>query len=557
MSEGSTKAGAFGRAIGDLGKLSDAENELLGAVCQGRPAYFGREIATTSEERTRRTVRAELVRFLALDGDDSTPVHEKGVRIQGALISNALDFEGCTLTKDIFLLNCELEGTLTLRDAVTRTINLEGSKCLNIVGDRLEVSGSLLLRRKFVATGDVRLLGAKISGTLDCGGGSFTGPDRYGNVLACDGIETGGAVHLNERFSASGIVRLVGARIGIDLNCATGTFLADSTGERSDVDRSQEKIAIDLSRAIVVGTLWLTGRHGEVAAFHGGVDLTSAKIGRIVDAVVASAPCSTCDALLAGARAGPTFLRLDGLTYDRFGEPTDVTALSRIAFLYLQREKDLEEVFKPQPWEQMIKVLRDMGHYREARSVAIEKQIRLRKAGKISGPRFWHKLYGGLSRYGYRPYLLILWALGIAAGCASLFEVGARYGVMMPTDRRILDEVKDPACRPELGGNWTKCPVLVGRYPTFDSIVFSIDQILPVISTQQSKDWAVATVQPCSKMGCFGFCATPAEPGISNTKAAYWPAGLGVWILARAENLIGWIFGLMFVAAVSGLIKRD
>ncbi len=41
------------------------------------------------------------------------------------------------------------------------------------------------------------------------------------------------------------------------------------------------------------------------------------------------------------------------------------------------------------------------------------------------------------------------------------------------------------------------------------------------------------------------------------TKHGYSVSGVLLWLVARAENLIGWIFGLMFIATVSGLIKRD
>ncbi len=143
----------------------------------------------------------------------------------------------------------------------------------------------------------------------------------------------------------------------------------------------------DLSRERLPGTLRLIGPRNEPTIFHGGVNLSGSKVSRIIDGVkseiINGAKNETRrrdpDASSAGAGVNPAFLQLDGLTYDRFGDPTDVLASARIASLDLQQPKDLYEAFKPQPWEQMIKVLRDMGHYKEARSVAIEKQVRLRE----------------------------------------------------------------------------------------------------------------------------------------------------------------------------------
>ncbi len=125
--EGSAKARAFGRSVGDFGKLSDAEDELICAVCHGWRADFGAGIPTTPEERAKRTVRADLVRFLALGGDDQTPAHEKGVRLRGALVVGDLDLEGCTLAYDLSLVKCELAGTLTLRGARTRTLEFDSA----------------------------------------------------------------------------------------------------------------------------------------------------------------------------------------------------------------------------------------------------------------------------------------------------------------------------------------------------------------------------------------------------------------------------------------------
>jgi len=66
-------------------------------------------------------------------------------------------------------------------------------------------------------------------------------------------------------------------------------------------------------------------------------------------------------------------------------------------------------------------------------------------------------------------------------------------------------------------------------------VIYSIDLILPVLSTQQTKDWA-----PLTKIG-----------------KRYWRLGIFFWFLTQLEILMGWIFGLMFVAMVSGFVKKD
>jgi hypothetical protein len=134
----------------------------------------------------------------------------------------------------------------------------------------------------------------------------------------------------------------------------------------------------------------------------------------------------------------------------------------------------------------------------------------------------------------------------------------AVYGVMAPADRHMVEEVRDIACRPEHGGNWTKCASLHRRgYPSFDPFVYSFDLILPVIATQQTKDWAPLTTVPCRDVNVLGLCKQRFSKAITTSTSGYWPSGLFFWLMARAETLLGWFVGLWFVAIVSGIIKKD
>ena len=57
----------------------------------------------------------------------------------------------------------------------------------------------------------------------------------------------------------------------------------------------------------------------------------------------------------------------------------------------------------------------------------------------------------------------------------------------------------------------------------------------------------------------FKFTAKVENLVASNMPATFghWPLGILVSILARLENLFGWIAGLMFVGVVSGFVKKD
>jgi len=666
----STKKRALGRSLGDFPDLSDAEREVIAAAREGRTAEIGPGIPATSETKCR--VRAGVVRFLALGGDDAAPVHEKGVSIQGARIEGDLDLEGCTLVGDLVLEKCDLGGALLLRGSHTRTIALRGSHCGDIAADAVKVAGTLFLREGFVAKGAVRLIGATVDGDLDCSGGCFEGAaqhevvllldqakiggavrlsngfaargvvrlsgvaidgefdctggrfdgkDEKGRGLLCDGarigdtaflgngfvatgtvrlvgvtiaanlgceggrfegrdendaaldcdrIAVGGCVYLCDGFVALTIVRLLGARIGLDVYCHSGTFGAEpdaskqgsqgsaSAGRRRASPYSgirQFSPTLDLSYATVAGTLAISGPP-ETTRFH-GVALTGAKIGRIADAVRGS----SADTLCSDGRAEPSFLVLDGLTYQRFGEPTDLSAPARIAFLRLQKKGDLGENFKPQPWEQMIKVLREMGHDQEARTVAIEKQKALRQTGNMTrAAGYLHDLYGLFYGYGYRPLRVGLWALLLAGLSALVFWVAADNGVMMPTDQKILDDKRYASCRQQRSPNWTRCDELQYAYTVFNPVLYSFELILPIVGSRQTKDWAPQIVIPCGRVGIGNTCGSTADAANappSQTQPGYSPLGIVTAFVAGLDHLFGWVAGLVFVAVVSGLIKKD
>lgn len=110
----------------------------------------------------------------------------------------------------------------------------------------------------------MRIVGAKIDGTLSCGESSFS-PDKGPAILA-DLVEVGGAILLRAGttfdnkgkptpFRAKGEVRLLGARVGSDVDCDGGVFDNPSTGP--------DEAAITLERAEIKGALILRAHSGK------------------------------------------------------------------------------------------------------------------------------------------------------------------------------------------------------------------------------------------------------------------------------------------------------
>ena len=140
-----------------------------------------------------------------------------------------------------------------LLGAAGQALNLSGSVLPGLTADGLELSGALFLRHGFEAREDaVRLTGARIHGNLECGGGRFLGRDGYGNALVAEGLDIKGGVVLSDGFEAHGAVRLLGARIGGQLNCTGGHFLeASRDGDALLADRLETKGGVFLSTAPV------------------------------------------------------------------------------------------------------------------------------------------------------------------------------------------------------------------------------------------------------------------------------------------------------------------
>src|SRR6266849_4368870 len=102
-----------------------------------------------------------------------------------------------------------------------------GGMALNVEGAK--VVGSVLLRRGFIAQGQVKLFGTQIGGNLDCNGGKIqnahkTAVAESGQALDARGAKVDGAVLLGGGFAAEGAVLMHGASIGVILQCDGGKF---------------------------------------------------------------------------------------------------------------------------------------------------------------------------------------------------------------------------------------------------------------------------------------------------------------------------------------------
>ncbi|MFI3217685.1 MAG: hypothetical protein QX189_01000 [Methylococcales bacterium] len=585
----------FGRSLKNFDELKPAEQKLLEACRKG-------ELANISETRPEKAdknniVRANFVRFLALGGDEYAPVHENGVRLLGAWVEGELNLESATLPHDLLLGKCHLRNIVMRHSNIRGSIKFVGSQVQGIEADGMRCSAGVFLEYGFTTTGAVSLTNAQIGGNLQCQSAKFK--VAGGDALVCDSAVINGSVFLNDGFTAIGVVRFVGTQIGGSLECNNGSFNDTNKGALI-LNRAEIKGKVFLNDEFVaIGTVNLSGtqinnnlefekatlngsgKSALIAAgmtvagmfqFHdlrsvkGRVNLTYAKVGRLNDDILAWTDVDE--------------LNLNGFIYGGFTGKTPTDAKTRVAWLDKQSKSHagLDRIgkgFKPQPWQQLQKVLREMGHIEDARQVGIAFEDRLRKANLIGQTDcyhpiawiyqqiccFFHWCFGWLIGYGYRPLRLLIIMVFVWLACGGFYWYASLYGnqgdgifapsnplvfqkyaVCMPDSKEAMAEKNKPANVAIQGaGNWYLCKDLPEEYTGFSPLAYSLDLILPLVDLQQEHDWSP-------------MIPTPKKPWYRELTAF----SLKRWtrFIMWCEILFGWMASLLLVAVVSGLTKR-
>ncbi|MGW5669358.1 hypothetical protein [Micromonospora sp. NPDC003776] len=194
-----------------------------------------------------RTVSAAVIRDLVRGrlGGDPDP---HGLRLRGARIAGQIDLENITSDLALELRDCLLPDGVNLRKAQLLAVALIGCRIEQPADsddapvDATHFAARVLSLAGSTATsageqGTVRLLAARI-GTLGCGGARLE--NSIGPALDADGLQVDQSVFLNGGFTAGsaselGTVRLLGARIGGQLNCG-GAQLENSAGPALNAD---------------------------------------------------------------------------------------------------------------------------------------------------------------------------------------------------------------------------------------------------------------------------------------------------------------------------------
>ncbi len=366
-----------------------------------------------------------------------------GVNVKGSVFLR----EGFSSEGEVRLLGAQIGGDLdcpggTFKNPPQKDVR-ESGKALN--ADRANVKDDVFLNEGFTAEGEVRLVGAQIGGSLDCSGGTFENPPQKdlpasGDALNADRVDVKGGVFLRDGFTAEGEVRLGSAQIGGDLDCRGGTFSG-----------------LDAYTATIKGnSFWSDIKNPEGTT----LDLRNGSAGSIGDDNEKSRP-----------KRGNLFL--DGFVYGRISAgATD--AGTRLRWLARQ------DPFTPQPYRQLAKVLREAGDEGGAVTVLQEMERRRRKEeDHTATARLESWIFKESIGYGYNPGRAVWGIVGLSALAWIIYRRSYLAGSIVPTDKDAYQSFERDGRPP-------------AHYEVFAPLIYSAENSLPLIKLGQADKWQPA-----------------------------------------------------------------
>lgn len=498
-----------------------------------------------------------------------------GGRFPGAMLLRGCVFGGSGARKPGAETPPAPVGNLTLDRAMLGGLDLAGAALGQLSGDRLRVEADF--QAWDLDSHEAALRGVRIGGGLFWQGARLRA--TFGCAMNANAAEIGADVFLRNGFFASAKVDFVRARIAGSLILSGGHLKPSNGGVALDLDSAE------IGASLMFAIPW--SGDSAPARIAGDVDLSNARCAVLDDAPLQPAegqPWLEKDAKLI----------LDGFTYGRLGSRSPTDWANRKAWLGCQPEADREgDAFKPQPYEQLIKVLREMGHPAEAREVGRAKEGAHHSA-------VWHRtLEGGwiqkalarawwvtrwllfkLTGYGYRPARPFA-CIGLPLLLVSLFIFASAYrqGFVTPAQpHAALAQIGADvdAIRGAAGGAGPPCLAadLTEAVPPFHAGMYVIDAFVPLVDIDQESSW-----KPARTARCGGDAATLARldalnPGwaftvgeqtgpfsvVTNAIDAgvrWWAPRGGLLWLQWLLMISGFAISALIAASLSGLIRRD
>ena len=495
--------------------LTEAEEKLKAACLSGEICTLGDgELPEEGDQSAARRIRGPILRFFILGGCDAMPVTAKGVDLEGAFVTGKVDLNFEKAKGTTSLLRCRFDAGLEAIQAHFELLLLSGSHFPELNIENANVEGHFLIRDA-VSDGSVRLYGATIGGQFETDRAKITNAD--GASIDAQGAKVSGGVYLRE-FVSKGTVNLLGANIAGDLDVSGAHFSCP------------DGLAFFAENMNVQGGLFWR----DVTCIDGDYFFSSAHVSTLVDDLE--------------SWPGEERLVLDGFTYDRIaGAETEAEARIK----WLKKGAYWKGEFYPQPFTQLAKVLRDMGHEADARKVLARREHllrrherQLRSAFVLPVLRVWHWAQQSLVGYGHHPERSLYWLAGlwfVAVWLSHLAWIAGDFapnsGVIQTSSewRQVAARAENPAevwssrMRDDDGYRTGYKP---GQdWETFNRYAYAADLVIPIINLGQTDAWA------------------------PSTERSNW--GRVLWSASFFLHISGWIVTALGAAAITGIIRRE
>jgi len=411
----------------------------------------GRDMVVEGETRMHNTrIGASMILSAArLDNPAGVALSAGGLNVAGGLFMN----KGFTAIGEIRLYGAVLAANLTVSGGTLRN---PGGIALNLNRATLGVFHG----PDVVCEGQVSLISARIASDLDLRGSRLAGSGEYPALVADRASIEGALVLAGSR--THGEVSLRSVRVGQRV-LLSDSHLDNPGGTALRLSRAQVTADVFCDGMTAAGRIRAAG-----ATIGGEFSFTGARM-RNAAGIALDAPTLDAGELslrLAEPAEGlvdlrhsrikifrddpgcwPSMLSIDGLTYDAL-EPR-LPARQRLQWLARDPSG-----YQPQPCGQLAAHYTAIGQQAEARHVMYASE-RIKSRAKTPLARTWSLLQDITTGYGYQPWRAVAWiAILIAAGS-------------------IIFTIAPP---PPLG---------TGAAPHFNSIIYTLDLLLPVVDLGQ------------------------------------------------------------------------
>ncbi|MFJ3583918.1 oxidoreductase [Streptomyces sp. NPDC090127] len=507
----------------------------IGRICDlsegdaGRDDPFGTHVWGEA-----RSVRAEVVALLLLDGPSPRSGRVAALKLRGVRITGALDLAGGTVDPYVEWNRCRFDQEIVLPEARFGTVRMVECAIPRIEAARLHTQGDLHLPRCRVQRG-IRLTDAQI-GTDLLINQIQVWPDRRGRAITADGLVVAQDLQA-ELIETYGELSLRGAKVGVSLS------LRGSVLRGAQLRRALNAPQLTVERSLYLNAAWVYESTGNSTATppygigytpvrgarrkpvecHGGVRLDDGRFGDAVDLHYARFVLDGAKreevslrrivtpelrfngeqpeegrVVLNGARVvtlidlstswpGPGGLSMNGFVYENLVPYGHFPLARRLEWVAAATPE-----YAPEPYERLATVLRTSGEDADARVVLLAKQRRRRETLPVAG-KLWGYLQDWTVAYGYRPGRAALWMAVLWAAGAFAFS---RHD--------------PPPLKPE-------------ESPSWNATLYALDLLLPVINLGQEGYWRLE--------------------------------GLWQWA-ATALILLGWVLATTVAAGASRLLRR-